>query len=237
MPVTFGRRALTLLILALAAFLIASTFYDESRPLRPFKESEFAVPVPVQPQDPPREATRLTEHDSEYTPRVADRKEDRGPDVDEYMKDLLIWQRPENKDGHWPPYRDFIGRDYDPNRWEAFDEFVLQFSLSLLTIKGSEATISTPAVANSRSLIQPLNGSTHRTQTTSPPSTVIGITAISSLAWERGASRSTTAKTMPSRCTTPSPTDSRRPWSDPPRPSVSMPGCASTGSSATARTG
>jgi hypothetical protein len=129
MPVTFGRRALTLLILALAAFLIASTLYNDSRPARPFREAEFAVPVQVQPQDPPREEPRVrTEHGSEHAIPVADhRREGHGPDVEEYMKDLLIWQRPENKDGHWPPYQDFIGRDYDPNRWEAFDEFVVQF--------------------------------------------------------------------------------------------------------------
>jgi hypothetical protein len=128
MPVTFGRRALTLLVLTLVAFLIASTLYDDSRPARPLREAEFAVPVPTQPQDPPREEPRVrTEHGSEYVPQAADDGEEvRGLDIEEYMKDMLIWQRPENKDGHWPPYQDYIGRNYDPNRWEAFDEFVAQ---------------------------------------------------------------------------------------------------------------
>jgi hypothetical protein len=42
--------------------------------------------------------------------------------VDEYMKDILKWDRPKEKDGHWPLYRDFRNRDYDPNRWEGFPE-------------------------------------------------------------------------------------------------------------------
>jgi hypothetical protein len=41
---------------------------------------------------------------------------------DEYMRDILKWDRPNEKDGHWPPYRDFKNRDYDPNRWEGFPE-------------------------------------------------------------------------------------------------------------------
>jgi hypothetical protein len=39
---------------------------------------------------------------------------------DEYMRDILDWERPKHKNGHWPPYEDFVHKDYDPNRWEAF---------------------------------------------------------------------------------------------------------------------
>lgn len=45
-----------------------------------------------------------------------------GIDMDEYMKDILKWQRPRDKDGHWPQYSAFDGRDYDPNRWEGFPQ-------------------------------------------------------------------------------------------------------------------
>jgi hypothetical protein len=38
----------------------------------------------------------------------------------EYMKDILNWRRPQDKDSHWPYYRDYKNRDYDPNRWEGF---------------------------------------------------------------------------------------------------------------------
>lgn len=36
-----------------------------------------------------------------------------------YMKNKLNWPRP-SWDGHWPPFRDYVGKDYDPNRWEHF---------------------------------------------------------------------------------------------------------------------
>ncbi|KAF2673482.1 hypothetical protein BT63DRAFT_368044 [Microthyrium microscopicum] len=42
--------------------------------------------------------------------------------MDEYMKDILKWQKPKDKDRHWPQYSDFDGKDYDPNRWEGFPE-------------------------------------------------------------------------------------------------------------------
>ncbi|KAF1991239.1 hypothetical protein K402DRAFT_400700 [Aulographum hederae CBS 113979] len=42
-------------------------------------------------------------------------------DMNEYMKDLLTWYRPADSNGHDPPYDDFVGREYDPNRWESFD--------------------------------------------------------------------------------------------------------------------
>ncbi|RDI84453.1 hypothetical protein Vi05172_g5720 [Venturia inaequalis] len=39
---------------------------------------------------------------------------------EEYMQDILDWSRPEHRNGHWPPYEDYIDKDYDPNRWEGF---------------------------------------------------------------------------------------------------------------------
>jgi hypothetical protein len=39
---------------------------------------------------------------------------------DEYLKDMLDWSRPEHRNGHWPPYEDYVDKDYDPNRWEGF---------------------------------------------------------------------------------------------------------------------
>lgn len=38
----------------------------------------------------------------------------------DYMKKMLQWGRPGHDDWHWPPYEDFIGKSYDPNRWEEF---------------------------------------------------------------------------------------------------------------------
>ncbi|KAH8731961.1 hypothetical protein GQ44DRAFT_735653 [Phaeosphaeriaceae sp. PMI808] len=37
----------------------------------------------------------------------------------EYMKSMLEWPRP-TWEGHWPPFRDYVDKAYDPNRWEYF---------------------------------------------------------------------------------------------------------------------
>lgn len=36
-----------------------------------------------------------------------------------YMQKMLKWARP-TWDGHWPPFADYVDREYDPNRWEEF---------------------------------------------------------------------------------------------------------------------
>jgi hypothetical protein len=42
---------------------------------------------------------------------------------DEYMRDVLKWDRPtKEKEGQWPLYKDFIDKDYDSYRWEAFPQ-------------------------------------------------------------------------------------------------------------------
>lgn len=43
----------------------------------------------------------------------------------EYMQDMLDWSRPEHRNGHWPPYEDYVDKDYDPNRWEGFKLYVI----------------------------------------------------------------------------------------------------------------
>jgi hypothetical protein len=51
-----------------------------------------------------------------------------------YMKNMLKWPRP-NWNGHWPPFGDYIGKEYDPNRWEHFDMCV--FTHHALTLSPS----------------------------------------------------------------------------------------------------
>jgi hypothetical protein len=36
-----------------------------------------------------------------------------------YLKGMLDWPRP-SWTGHWPPFGDYVGKEYDPNRWEEF---------------------------------------------------------------------------------------------------------------------
>lgn len=44
----------------------------------------------------------------------------RPANVKEYIQKMLKWSRP-SWDGHWPPFRDYINKAYDPNRWEQFE--------------------------------------------------------------------------------------------------------------------
>lgn len=44
----------------------------------------------------------------------------RPSNMKEYMKKMLKWSRP-SWDGHWPPFKDYINKAYDPNRWEQFE--------------------------------------------------------------------------------------------------------------------
>ena len=39
------------------------------------------------------------------------------------MKKMLDWGRP-TWDGHWPPFNDYVDKEYDPNRWEQFPMYV-----------------------------------------------------------------------------------------------------------------
>jgi hypothetical protein len=38
-----------------------------------------------------------------------------------YIEEVIQWDRPQI--GHWPSYGDYVGADYDPNRWEGFDSY------------------------------------------------------------------------------------------------------------------
>jgi len=40
--------------------------------------------------------------------------------VTQELQDVLKWTPP-NVDDRYPPYKGYTNRDYDPNRWEAFD--------------------------------------------------------------------------------------------------------------------
>lgn len=37
-----------------------------------------------------------------------------------YLKELLNWDRLVSED-HWPPWVDYVYKEYDPNRWEALE--------------------------------------------------------------------------------------------------------------------
>jgi hypothetical protein len=49
----------------------------------------------------------------------ADRNKTKVSDWRSYLQEMLQWPRP-NYNQHWPPFSEFIGKGYDPNRWEHF---------------------------------------------------------------------------------------------------------------------
>ena len=93
----------------------ANTFATASGPENHDGDSEQPsqkahVPHAQEPVRPLNNAPE--EYETESAPSIG---------VGEYLRDILRWQRP-NKGDHWPPYSDYKDKDYDPNRWEAFQE-------------------------------------------------------------------------------------------------------------------
>ncbi|KAF2685354.1 hypothetical protein K458DRAFT_365715 [Lentithecium fluviatile CBS 122367] len=78
----------------------------------------------LEPQEP-LEAKKATPPWVTTSPSNASRADFRPPpplptDMKDYMRELLKWDRP-SWEGHWPPFADYVEKDYDPNRWEQFD--------------------------------------------------------------------------------------------------------------------
>ena len=88
------------------------------------KEETLLAPVetakPTEPHPPWVTDTARTEP---ITPPVA-----RPKNMLESLQSMLKWDRP-TWDGHWPPFRDYVDKAYDPNRWEQFDMSVMRFLL------------------------------------------------------------------------------------------------------------
>ncbi|KAF2200918.1 hypothetical protein GQ43DRAFT_472274 [Delitschia confertaspora ATCC 74209] len=53
-------------------------------------------------------------------PSPLDYQEKRPGSLKQYMLEMLDWNRP-SWGGHWPPFGDYVNKEYDPNRWEEFD--------------------------------------------------------------------------------------------------------------------
>ncbi|KAF2140212.1 uncharacterized protein K452DRAFT_299594 [Aplosporella prunicola CBS 121167] len=56
----------------------------------------------------------------------------------QYLNKMLVWSRPEPDPSHWPAYQDYVGRDYDPNRWEAFPAEHGYYTQGVKTLKDQE---------------------------------------------------------------------------------------------------
>ncbi|KAF2754002.1 hypothetical protein EJ05DRAFT_162245 [Pseudovirgaria hyperparasitica] len=55
-------------------------------------------------------------------PRITNKPLPRVQDPKAYIQQILNWNRPQPDPSHWPPYELYNDRDYDPNRWEQFEE-------------------------------------------------------------------------------------------------------------------
>ncbi|KAI9684997.1 MAG: hypothetical protein M1822_005389 [Bathelium mastoideum] len=70
------------------------------------------APKPAVIQIPSKEDPPPTRHYPSPLPRMSD------DDTQTYVEEVIQWDRPQV--GHWPSYGDYVGADYDPNRWEGF---------------------------------------------------------------------------------------------------------------------
>ncbi|CAI6295562.1 unnamed protein product [Periconia digitata] len=73
------------------------------------------------PQEKPKSSPKANPPWMTESPEAAAKRP--GPtvftDLKEYMKSQLNWPRP-NWIGHWPPFDEYVNKEYDPNRWEHF---------------------------------------------------------------------------------------------------------------------
>jgi hypothetical protein len=112
MLLSAGRFPLSTIVIAIAIFIfLLLTFESIDR---------VGAKQPV--EDPLNDSVVQNEADSSNVGGEAIKgyKARKTVELEEYMSDMLKWNRPDDRDGQWPRYSDFEDRDYDPNRWEGF---------------------------------------------------------------------------------------------------------------------
>ncbi len=45
--------------------------------------------------------------------------------ITQNLRDVITWDPPVDIKDHYPPYDAYFDRDFDPNRWEEFEQYVL----------------------------------------------------------------------------------------------------------------
>ena len=76
------------------------------------KDKPKPTPKPTAVAIPSKEDPPKSRHYPEPLPRMG------AEDTQTYIEQMIQWDRPQV--GHWPSYGDYVGADYDPNRWEGF---------------------------------------------------------------------------------------------------------------------
>jgi hypothetical protein len=91
-----------------------------------FDQLETSKKLPLDGLRGTNKYTAATKARTKNEPWTADKPQSRHSQktiqIDEYMRDMLKWERPKDKEDHWPQYSAFEGRDYDVNRWEGFPQ-------------------------------------------------------------------------------------------------------------------
>lgn len=78
-----------------------------------------------------QQATLDTPHHRAGNKKIDDNTNPRGR-LTKQFQEWLQWDPPVGKD-HYPPYDEYEGRDYDPNRWETFPQYNFPDALELYT--------------------------------------------------------------------------------------------------------
>lgn len=112
---------------------------SEDNPDNRVPADDVSIPVPYppgpgrRPDDQKDKGKDKTKPTPKPTPVAIPSKEDPPPsrqyptplprmgaeDTQAYIEQMIQWDRPQV--GHWPSYGDYVGANYDPNRWEGFD--------------------------------------------------------------------------------------------------------------------
>lgn len=110
------RLALVVVIFIVIYLLLRS-------PSKPAGDYHHALNTPPDSKDASTNKDKSSDSDASDSggqdPQSVERPRDR---ITKELQKMLAWIPPAIKD-HYPPYGDYEHRDYDPNRWEAFEQY------------------------------------------------------------------------------------------------------------------
>lgn len=99
--------------------------------------SDHDAATPAKAQSSSSSSKSPAAHAASYSPSPLPHKS--YAHIQAQIQELIQPWRPENPEGgHWPPYDDYINKDYNPNRWEGFDfdtDFYVQNGIERLKIE------------------------------------------------------------------------------------------------------
>lgn len=110
----FSRK----LVLTLFAFLGVVIFLHKNfSGITRENESPHELWSPPEP-----EATYVEKQETELVPPAEPRQTTPRSRITLKLQEQLEWEAPVETKDHYPPYDQYLTRDYDPNRWEGFGQ-------------------------------------------------------------------------------------------------------------------